>query len=98
MSSITINLEAFRNTSDLFKRASETCKNQSDRMQALTEDLLSDWIGEGSAAFKNKYEEMKREMNSCNDMFEEISKDLLKIADGFQQADDDMSRNLKKEN
>lgn len=93
-SSIKIDIEEFRRTSELFRRAADSSKTQGNRIKALTSDLLEGWIGESKEAFRNKYEEIKKEMYSYDDMLIEISDDLIKIADSFEKADNRIAKKM----
>ncbi len=93
--SIEVNIDELKRTGELFENGGEICKAAGDRIKAVTEDLLNNWVGESKNAFESKYKEIKNQMSSYEQLLMQISKDINGVADKFSEADEAISRQIK---
>ncbi|SMC29559.1 WXG100 family type VII secretion target [Clostridium acidisoli DSM 12555] len=95
METISINIEDFNRTADLFVKAADTCKAHEANVEAATSELIESWKGDSKNEFQYKYSEVKKGMYNYDSMLREISKELKAIAGSFEKVDSDIERSIK---
>lgn len=94
-SSIQVDIDELESISRLFLDGRDRCKLQGEKIRQATEELLDSWIGESKKAFEGKYNEIKNQMSSYEDLLEEISKEIQYVELDFEKADKDIERRIK---
>ncbi len=58
------------------------------KLDGLLMELQSEWEGQASSAYAQRYTELKPHIESTRDLLDEISISLKKVADQFRATDD----------
>jgi WXG100 family type VII secretion target len=96
LSKVQIDIEEFRRTANLFSSAANNCKSSEQRVKSVTAGLLRSWKGDTKKAFEREYNDLTKEMYNYDEVLRSIADDLNKIAESFQEVDEEIKRNLMK--
>jgi WXG100 family type VII secretion target len=96
MSKLQIDVEELKKTANLFNSAANICKSSEQRVKSVTEDLLRNWRGDTKKAFEKEYNDLIKGMYNYDEILRMIADDLNKIAQSFQEVDEEIKRNLMK--
>ena len=95
MPKVQIDIEEFKKTANLFNSAASSCKSSEQRVKSVTEDLLKNWKGDTKKAFEKEYNDLVKGMYNYDEILRMIADDLNKVAESFQEVDEEIKRNLK---
>lgn len=88
---IRITPEGIRKFAKEYSDESDKLQKVIERMELLLEELQIEWEGESSIAFADRFEGLKPSVNETRILIDDISKQLISIADNIEALDDELT-------
>ena len=77
------------NTSSEFSGISSQVQGITDNMMTKVQSLSSQWQGEASTAYLNKFQQLSDDITKMNGMIKEHVKDLNEMAENYMKAENE---------
>lgn len=79
--------EKLLSTSEVFSTTGKQVRNLTQEMLELVRGLLANWEGEAATAYTGQFNKLEDDMEKMHKMIEEHVKDLVEMAQQYQNAE-----------
>lgn len=94
-SEIKLTPEQMRQRSRSYANESQNLQKSIQNMDKLINALQSEWKGDASVAYAERYKTLKPAFKNCKDLMDELSKNLAQSAKIMEETDKKIAGKLK---